>query len=99
MIDASWSQRLKGSLSNVTANRSVEETKQNIGPWEIEATFKDLILEVVASFLRTSEAVSFTLESAKVEIGAGKELAPSTPCPLYLNNGRRAAHPSQQRSF
>jgi hypothetical protein len=45
MIDASWPQRLKGSLSNVTANRSVEETKQeNIGPWEIEATFKDLIL-------------------------------------------------------
>src|SRR5262245_19939455 len=62
---------------------AAEETKKdNIGPWEIEATFKDnkfnhcaisrKVDEVVASFLRTSDGLSLTLESANWKLERGK---------------------------
>src|SRR6185436_4054151 len=62
---------------------AVEETKKdNIGPWEIEATFKNnkfdhcaisrKIDEVVASFLRTSDGLSLTLESPNWKLDRGK---------------------------
>jgi hypothetical protein len=61
-------------LIGFTEALAVEEIKKdNIGPWEIEATFKDnkfdhcaisrKVDEVVASFLRTSDGLSLTLES------------------------------------
>ena len=66
-------------LIGFTEALAVEEIKKdNIGPWEIEATFKNnkfdhcaisrKVDEVVASFLRTSDGLS-------LEIGAGKELS------------------------
>ena len=62
------------SLIGFTEALAVEDTKKdNIGPWEIEATFKDdkfdhcaisrKVDEVVASFLRTSDGLTLTLES------------------------------------
>ena len=59
-------------LMGLTEALAVEETKKdNIGPWEIEATFKNnkfdhcaisrKVDEVVASFLRTSDGLSLTL--------------------------------------
>ena len=62
---------------------AVEETrKDNIGPWEIEATFKDnkfdhcaisrKVDEVVASFLRTSDGLSLTLQSPNWKLERGK---------------------------
>src|SRR5262245_47783650 len=62
---------------------AAEETKKdNIGPWEIEATFKDnkfnhcaisrKVDEVVASFLRTSDGLSLTLESPNWKLERGK---------------------------
>ena len=59
-------------LIGFTEALAVEEIKKdNIGPWEIEATFKNnkfdhcaisrKVDEVVASFLRTSDGLSLTL--------------------------------------
>ena len=73
-------------LMSLTEALAVEETKKdNIGPWEIEATFKNnkfdhcaisrKVDEVVASFLRTSDGLTLTLEISKLEIGPGKELS------------------------
>jgi hypothetical protein len=63
---------------------AVEEIKKdNIGPWEIEATFKEnkfdhcaisrKVDEVVASFLRTSDGLSLTLESSNWKLERGKK--------------------------
>jgi len=59
-----------------------KQNKDNIGPWEIEATFKDnkfnhcaisrKVDEVVASFLRTSDGLSLTLESPNWKLERGK---------------------------
>src|SRR6476659_2635059 len=70
-------------LMGLTEALAVEETKKdNIGPWEIEATFKNnkfdhcaisrKIDEVVASFLRTSDGLSLTLESPDWKLERGK---------------------------
>jgi hypothetical protein len=67
----------------LTEALAVEETKKdNIGPWEIEATFKDnkfdhcaisrKVDEVVASFLCTSDGLSLTLESPNWKLDRGK---------------------------
>ena len=72
-------------LIGCTDALAVEETKKDtIGPWEIEATFKDnkfhhcaisrKVDEVVASFLRTSDGLSLTLESPNWKLDRGKEL-------------------------
>ena len=69
-------------LIGLTEALAVEEIKKDtIGPWEIEATFKDnkfdhcaisrKVDEIVASFLRTKPHPSV----AKLETGAGKELS------------------------
>jgi hypothetical protein len=71
------------SLMGVTEVAAVEEIKKdNIGPWEIEATFKDnkfdhcsisrKVDEVVASFLRTSDGLTLTLESPNWKLERGK---------------------------
>ena len=73
-------------LIGLTEALAVEEIKKDtIGPWEIEATFKDnkfdhcaisrKVDEIVASFLRTSDGLSLTPSVAKLETGAGKELS------------------------
>ena len=70
-------------LMGLTETLAVEETKKdNIGPWEIEATFKNnkfdhcaisrKVDEVVASFLRTSDGLSLTLESPNWKLDRGK---------------------------
>jgi predicted regulator of Ras-like GTPase activity (Roadblock/LC7/MglB family) len=70
-------------LMGLTEALALEETKKdNIGPWEIEATFKDnkfdhcainrKVDEVVASFLRTSDGLSLTLESPNWKLDRGK---------------------------
>ena len=70
-------------LIGCTDALAVEETKKDtIGPWEIEATFKDnkfhhcaisrKVDEVVASFLRTSDGLSLTLESPNWQLDRGK---------------------------
>ena len=70
-------------LIGCTDALAVEETKKDtIGPWEIEATFKDnkfhhcaisrKVDEVVASFLRTSDGLSLTLESPNWKLDRGK---------------------------
>jgi hypothetical protein len=70
-------------LIGFTEALAVEEIKKdNIGPWEIEATFKDnkfdhcaisrKVDEVVASFLRTSDGLSLTLESPDWKLERGK---------------------------
>ena len=70
-------------LIGFTEALAVEEIKKdNIGPWEIEATFKDnkfdhcaisrKVDEVGASFLRTSEGLSLTLESPNWKLERGK---------------------------
>ena len=70
-------------LMGLTQTLAVEETKKdNIGPWEIEATFKNdkfdhcaisrKVDEVVASFLRTSDGLSLTLESPNWKLDRGK---------------------------
>ena len=70
-------------LMGLTEALAVEETKKdNIGPWEIEATFKDnkfdhcaisrKVDEVVASFLRTSDGLTLTLESPNWKLERGK---------------------------
>ena len=70
-------------LIGFTEALAVEEIKKdNIGPWEIEATFKDnkfyhcaisrKVDEVVASFLRTSDGLSLTLESPNWKLERGK---------------------------
>ena len=70
-------------LIGFTEALAVEEIKKdNIGPWEIEATFKDNkfdhcainrnVDEVVASFLRTSDGLSLTLESQNWKLDRGK---------------------------
>jgi hypothetical protein len=62
---------------------AVEEIKKdNIGPWQIEATFKDNkfdhcaisrnVDEVVASFVRTSDGLSLVLESQNWKLERGK---------------------------
>ena len=62
---------------------AVEEIKKdNIGPWEIEATFKDnkfdhcgisrKVDEVVATFLRTSDGLKLTLASPNWKLERGK---------------------------
>jgi predicted regulator of Ras-like GTPase activity (Roadblock/LC7/MglB family) len=62
---------------------AVEEIKKdNIGPWEIEATFKGNkfdhcaisrnVDEVVASFVRTSDGLSLMLESPNWKLERGK---------------------------
>lgn len=70
-------------LIGFTEALAVEEIKKdNIGPWEIEATFKNnkfdhcaisrKVDEVVASFLRTSDGLSLTLESPNWKLDRGK---------------------------
>ena len=70
-------------LIGFTEALAVEEIKKdNIGPWEIEATFKDnkfdhcaisrKVDEVVASFLRTSDGLSLTLKSPNWKLERGK---------------------------
>ena len=70
-------------LMGLTEALAVEETKKdNVGPWEIEATFKDnkfdhcaisrKVDEVVASFLCTSDGLSLTLESPNWKLDRGK---------------------------
>ena len=70
-------------LMGLTEALAVEETKKdNVGPWEIEATFKDNKFDhcaisrkvdgVVASFLRTSDGLSLTLESPSWKLERGK---------------------------
>ena len=70
-------------LIGFTEALAVEEIKKdNIGPWEIEATFKDNkfdhcaisgeVDEVVASFLRTSDGLSLTLEFPDWKLERGK---------------------------
>ena len=70
-------------LIGFTEALAVEEIKKdNIGPWEIEATFKDnkfdhcaisrKVDDVVASFLRTSDGLSLTLESPNWKLERGK---------------------------
>jgi hypothetical protein len=70
-------------LIGFTEALAVEEIKKdNVGPWEIEATFKDnkfdhcaisrKVDEVVASFLRTSDGLSLTLESPNWKLDRGK---------------------------
>ena len=70
-------------LIGFTEALAVEEIKKdNIGPWEIEATFKDnkfdhcaisrKVDEVVASFLRTSDGLTLTLESPDWKLERGK---------------------------
>src|SRR5262245_55012218 len=70
-------------LVGLTEALAVEEIKKdNIGPWEIEATFKDnkfahcsisrKVDEVVASFLRTSDGLTLTLESPNWKLERGK---------------------------
>ena len=70
-------------LTGLTEALAVEEIKKdNVGPWEIEATFKDNKFdhcaisrkadEVVASFLRTSDGLSLTLESPNWKLERGK---------------------------
>ena len=90
-------------LIGFTEALAVEEIKKdNIGPWEIEATSKDnkfdhcaisrKVDDVVASFLRTSDGLSLTLEYPKLEIGAGKELSRSYEgrrCELEHRRSRR----------
>ena len=60
----------------------MRKQKRTTGPWEIEATFKDnkfhhcaisrKVDEVVASFLRTSDGLSLTLESPNWKLDRGK---------------------------
>ena len=70
---ALWPERCS-LLIGLTEALAVEEIKKDtIGPWEIEATFKDnkfdhcaisrKVDEIVASFLRTSDGLSLTLQS------------------------------------
>ena len=70
-------------LMGLTEALAVEETKKdNIGPWEIEATFKDnkfhhcaisrKVDEVIATFLRTSDGLSLTLEFPNWKLDRGK---------------------------
>ena len=70
-------------LIGFTEALAVEEIKKdNIGPWEIEATFKNnkfdhcaisrKVDEVVASFLRTSDGLSLTLKSPNWKLERGK---------------------------
>jgi hypothetical protein len=74
-------------LIGCTDALAVEETKKDtIGPWEIEATFEATfkdnkfhhcaisrkVDEVVASFLRTSDGLSLTLESPNWKLDRGK---------------------------
>ena len=70
-------------LVGFTEALAVEEIKKdNIGPWEIEATFNDnkfdhcaisrKVDEVVASFLRTSDGLSLTLKSPNWKLERGK---------------------------
>jgi hypothetical protein len=72
---------------------AVEETKKDrIGPWEIEATFKDNIFdhcaisrkvdEIVASFLRASDGLSLSLESPNWKLERGKSY------PVRMKAGR-----------
>src|SRR6185312_16517099 len=63
---------------------SAEETQSNkIGPWEIEATFKGdkfdrcsinrtVQDDIVATFVRTSDGLSFELESPNWKLDRGK---------------------------
>ena len=73
------------SLIGFTEALAVEEIKKdNIGPWEIEATFKDnkfdhcaisrKVDDVVASFLRTSDGLSLTLESPNWKLDRGRAI-------------------------
>jgi hypothetical protein len=70
-------------LIGLTEALAVEEIKKDtIGPWEIEATFKDnkfdhcaisrKVDEIVASFLRTSDGLSLTLQSPNWKLERGK---------------------------
>ena len=70
-------------LIGLTEALAVEEIKKdNIGPWEIEATFKNnkfdhcaisrKVDDVVASFLRTSDGLSLTLGSPNWKLDRGK---------------------------
>jgi hypothetical protein len=66
------------------SGHAAEESKsENIGPWEIEATFKgdkfdrcsinrSLQEEIVARFVRTSDGLSFELESPNWKLERGK---------------------------
>ena len=70
-------------LMGLTETLAFEETKKdNIGPWEIEATFRDnefdhctisrKLDEIVASFSRTSGGLSLTLKSPNWKLERGK---------------------------
>ena len=61
-----------------------ESTSENIGPWEIEATYKadkfdrcavsrKLDNEIVARFIRTDDAMTFMLESPNWKLERGKQ--------------------------
>ncbi len=61
-----------------------ESTSENIGPWEIEATYKadkfdrcaisrKLDNEIVARFIRTDDALTFMLESPNWKLERGKQ--------------------------
>ena len=61
-----------------------QSTSENIGPWEIEATYKadkfdrcaisrKLDNEIVARFIRTDEALTFMLESPNWKLERGKQ--------------------------
>jgi hypothetical protein len=71
------------SLALPTLAFAVEETKSDIGPWEIEATFKGdkfdrctidrkLDDDVVASFVRTGDDLALELESPNWKLDRGK---------------------------
>ena len=82
-------------LMGLTEALAIEETKKdNIGPWEIEATFKDnkfhhcaisrKVDEVIATFLRTSDGLSLTLESPNWKLDRGKNY------PVLMKAGARS---------
>ena len=72
-------------LVPASAAHAVEESKsENIGPWEIEATFKadsfdrcsisrKLDNDIVASFIRTTDELTFLLESSNWKLDRGKQ--------------------------
>ena len=66
------------------AQRAEDSKTDEIGPWEIEATFKSdkfdhcaisrTFDDVAAHFVRTSDGLSLVLEVSELEIGTGKAL-------------------------
>jgi hypothetical protein len=73
------------ALSLPSPARAVDESKsENIGAWQIDATFtgdkldrctisRELDNDVVAKFARTADDLTFTLESSKWELDKGQD--------------------------